>query len=378
MENRKLTICFFGEAKKEDIFALRWAEYFSKKGHNVHLFSYSAPEKQNMKIKVYLIKKKFPEVKSRILNAIFNLPFILIKIRQLIKKINPDIVHAQCITSYGTLASLFGFHPFVATAYGSDILLNPKENLITKIITRYILKRADLITCDAEHMKEAMIELGAEPSKINVIYFGVDTEVFKPGEKDKELIKQWGFLELDKIIISLRSLEPIYNVESLVKAIPIVLKKTPEAKFIIAGDGSEREILKKIAEKLDIINNIKFVGWINKEELPRYLRSADIYVSTSLSDGGLSSATSEAMACGLSVVITDSGENKKWIEDGKDGFIVPKKNPELLAEKIIFLMEDENKRKEFGVRSRETIKERNDYYNEMAKMEKIYGDLVNR
>ncbi len=378
MEGKKLTICFLGEADPRDIHTLKWARYFEENGHDVHLISYSLPgENKGNNIKIHILKKKIP-AGNWLMNTLINLPSTALKVKKLIHNIKPNIIHAHCLTSYATLARLIGFRPMVVTAFGSDVLINPHKNIITKWNVREILKKTDLITCDAQHMKTAMIKLGADASKIKIIYFGVDTEVFKPGEKDEELMKQWGFLESDKIIISLRGLEPIYNVESLVKAIPIVLKETPEAKFIIAGDGSEKEMLKKKAEKLDIINNVKFVGWVNEEEMPRCLRTADIYVSTSLSDGGLSSATSEAMACGLSVVITDSGENKKWVEDGKDGFIVPTKSPELLAEKIIFLLKNENKRKEFGVRSREIMKERNDYYNEMTKMEKIYRDLVNK
>jgi glycosyltransferase involved in cell wall biosynthesis len=84
------------------------------------------------------------------------------------------------------------------------------------------------------------------------------------------------------------------------------------------------------------------------------------------------------MACGLPVVITDFGDNRKWVEDGVSGFIVPLKDPESLAEKIIYLLKNEDVRKEFGTRNRKIIEERNNYYKEMEKMENIYIELIKR
>ena len=111
------------------------------------------------------------------------------------------------------------------------------------------------------------------------------------------------------------------------------------------------------------------VSGIPHDELPRYLTSANIFVSTALSDAGLAASTVEAMDCGLPVVITDSGDNRKWVEDGVNGFIIPLKDPKTLAEKIIYLLKNPDVGKEFGMRNRKIIEERNDYYKEMKKME---------
>lgn len=376
MKEKKLIICFLGEAKKEDIFAVRWAKYFSERNHNVHFISYSLPENQNLgNIKVYIINKSFPRINLWPFNTLVNLPFTLAKVKKMIREIKPHIVHAQCVTSYGTLGYLVGFHPFVITAYGSDILITPHLNFLTNWSVKYTLKKADLITCDAEHMKEAMIKLGTDPQKIKIINFGVDTKKFSPGEEDKELKRKLGAVNSD-IIISLRGLEPIYNIETLIKTVPLVLNEFPKAVFVVAGSGSEEKKLKNLARHLNIWDNVRFIGWVPNEDLPRYLRTADIYISTSLSDGGIASSTAEAMACGLPVVITNIGDNNKWVKDNENGFLIPVKTPEILAEKIVYLLKNEDKKKIFGNKAIKTIKERNDYYNEMNKMENIYYQLV--
>jgi glycosyltransferase involved in cell wall biosynthesis len=226
-------------------------------------------------------------------------------------------------------------------------------------------------------MKEAMIKLGAKPEKIKIIYFGVDTEKFSPGSKDKELIKKLG-IEDCPVVISLRNLEPIYDVETLIRAIPLVLKEVPSVKFIIAGKGSEEEKLKNLAKELKISESVRFVGFIPNDELPKYLRTVDVYVSTSLSDAGISASTAEAMACGLPVIITKTGENEKWIKDGEGGYLIPIKNSGILAEKIVYLIKNEKLRKEFGKVNRTTIEEKNNYYKEMEKMEKLYEEIAKK
>jgi len=168
----------------------------------------------------------------------------------------------------------------------------------------------------------------------------------------------------------------VHNVETLVKAIPPILKEIPDTKFIIIGKGEQKEYLMDLAKHLNVFEVIRFLGEVPNDEMPSYLASSDVYVSTSLSDSGLAGSTAEAMACGLAVVITDSGDNKKWVKDGEGGFIVPVKNHEMLAEKIIFLLKNKDMRLKFGKINREIIKEKYDYYKQIAKMENIYKELT--
>jgi glycosyltransferase involved in cell wall biosynthesis len=84
------------------------------------------------------------------------------------------------------------------------------------------------------------------------------------------------------------------------------------------------------------------------------------------------------MACGLPVVVTDFGDNRRWVRNGENGFVVPLKEPKALAEKIIYLLKHEDAKMEFGRRNREIIKEKNDYSKEMEKMEGIYEATIRR
>jgi glycosyltransferase involved in cell wall biosynthesis len=226
-------------------------------------------------------------------------------------------------------------------------------------------------------MKDAMKRLGVSPEKISLIHFGIDTKKFSPRQKNKSLKARLG-IDDSPTVVSLRNLNPLYDVESLVKSAPLVLKEIPETQFIIAGEGSEEEKLRRLAKSLGVADSVKFIGFVQNDELPEYLNTIDVYVSTSLSDAGIAASTAEAMACGLPVIVTDVADNRKWVEDGVNGFVIQTKDPKSLAEKIIYLLKNEDIRKRFGKVSRKIIEEKNDYYKEMGKMEGIYEQLVQR
>jgi glycosyltransferase involved in cell wall biosynthesis len=348
--------------------------YFVQRGHEVHVISFENTQIEGTTVHVL----KLPVL---VKNATFPLKLASIyRIKALINRIEPEILHAHFVTNYGLFGALCNFNPFVITAWGSDVLIVPEAlfiSMMKKHIAKYTLRKADLVTCDAEHMKEAMRRLGTDPEKITLIHFGVDTRKFRPGEKSEEIRAKLGVYD-SPTVISLRKLEPLYDIESLIRSLPLVLKEVPESQFVIAGKGSEEKSLGKLSESLGVSDNVKFVGFIPNDVLPQYLITMDVYVSTSLSDAGIAASTAEAMACGLPVVVTDVADNKKWIDNGVNGFVVPVKDPKSLAEKIIYLLQNEDIRKKFGKTSRKIIDERNNYYKEMEKMEDIYEELTRR
>jgi len=375
-----MKICFLAGANS--LHSYRWIRFFVEKGHDVHWLSLYKLSINGFNLNTYknfsyyelnptLAKPLTPFLPP--ITSVLRIFSVAKWIRGLLKDIHPDLFHAHSVGIYGLAAAMSGFHPLVATAWGSDVLVGGKLR-IKRPFVKYILNRADLITCDANHMVEAMVRLKTDKNKIYIVNFGVDTNKFQPSGKDEVLMKQLGIAG-SPTIISLRNFLPVYDIESLIRAIPLVLKAVPDAKFVIAGDGPEEENIKRLSASLDVTGSIRFTGKIPNTDLPRYMTSVDIYTSSSLSDAGIASSTAEAMACGLPVVITDSGENDKWINDGKGGFLVPVKRPEVLAEKIVRLLKDDGFRTAAGAVNRKTIMEKNDYYKEMAKMEKIYEEI---
>lgn len=361
-----MKICYTGDAKS--IHMQKWASWFIKRGHEVHVITSSSAKIDGAK--TYVIGNGKESSRLNFLKKI-------LQTRRLVRKIKPDILHAHYAFNYGSFGALSRFHPFVLTAWGTDILIEPKKSFYRRQLIKYALKKADLITCDAEHMKKAMMNLRTDLKKVDIIYFGIDTEKFSPKQTNKKIREVLGVFN-SPMIISLRNLEPVYDIESLIASIPPVLKEFSEAKFVIAGRGAQEEMLKELAKSLGVSNSIRFIGLIPNDELSCYLTASDVYVSTSLSDAGLSASTAEAMACGVPVIITDFGANREWVKDGESGFVVPLKDPESLAKKIIVLLKDRSLQEKFGRKGRQIIKERLDYHNEMSKMEKKYEEMIEK
>jgi len=363
-----MKICFLAGANS--VHSYRWVRYFAEEGHEIYWLSLTP-----LTVGSSIRNVNFYEIEqSRI--KIFSILRAIFPVKKFIKEIEPEILHAHYAGTYGLLGALSGFHPFVVTTWGSDVLFAGKSK-IKGFLVKFILNKADLITCDANHMIDAMVKLGTNNEKIRLVNFGVEIDKFQPGEEDENLRAKLG-LSNSPTIISLRNLEPIFDIVTLINSIPYVLRDIPEVKFVIAGTGSQERYLKELARSLRVMDSIRFMGRYSNDELPKYLVSADIYVSTSLSDAGISASTAEAMACGLPVIITDSGENRMWVKDGENGFVVPVRKPEILAEKIICLAKNDDMRTRFGRINRKIIEERNNHYVEMGKMESIYEELIGK
>lgn len=354
-------------ADAESIHSWRWVRYFAERGHEIHWISlrpFAAPGPAT--VRAY-------EVGAYPTNA-FGIVRAGWRVRGILRRIAPQLLHVHSVGTYGLVGLLGGFHPLIVTPWGSDVLLGAKSSLKRPFI-KAVLRRADRITCDAYHMRDAMARLGADVAKIEIVFFGTDTIKFRPELDGVEIRVRFG-LGQAPVIISTRTLEPLYDVESLVRAMPLVLRGHARVKCLVIGRGPERARLEALAGELGVADSVRFAGAVTGDEMPRCLAAADIYVSASLSDAGLAASTAEAMACGLPVVVTDSAENRAWVENGTGGFVVPVRSPEALAERILYLAERPEERRRFGAHNRRVIEERNNYHVEMRKIEGLYATVA--
>ncbi len=351
----------------------RWLRYFAEAGHDIHLVtSETSPCRDLNGVRLHVLKRFGPQ--GRAANYLLNALPLMRRFRRLIREIEPDIVHAHYIMDISLLGAASGFHPFITTAWGSDVLIEPEKSRISRLIAGYVLKRADLVTCDTEHMLGPLINLGARPDGIEIIKFAVDIDKFKPAPKNARLTKELG-ADGSPTVISLRHLEPLYDIETLISSVPLVLKSIPGTKFVILGKGSQEGKLRLLAESLGVAGSVRFAGQVPADDIPAYLTSADICVSTALSDAGPGGII-EAMACQLPVITTDFGDNRKWVEDGANGYIIPPHDHHALAAKIVHLIENPDTGRLFGRANRRIIAERNNWGTEMGKMERLYEKLA--
>ncbi len=279
------------------------------------------------------------------------------------------LIHAHWAIPTGLIGVLVGSFlktPLIVTIHGSDFRISTMKPFMLKKIFLYVCKRAKHIICVSEVLRRNIEKLGIKGEKISVFPMGVDESFFRPLTNRRVNRIGQGFT-----ILSNRQLQPIYNISLLIRAIPIVLKEEPNARFIIAGIGSERDKLEKQVKDLNISSNIQFLGWVTHEEMPKLLSQADIYISTSLDDG-TSISLLEAMASGAFPIVTDIPPNREWISDGENGFLVPIDEERFLAEKILGAIRNQDLRERSRDKNFCLIKEKALWPVTIAKSKEIY------
>jgi glycosyltransferase involved in cell wall biosynthesis len=284
------------------------------------------------------------------------------------------LIHAHWAIPTGLIGALVGSFlktPLIVTIHGSDFRIGTMKPFMLKKIFLYVCKRAKHIICVSEVLKRGIEKLGIKAEKISVSPMGVDEPFFRPLiNRRVNRIDKWF------TILSNRQLQPIYNISLLVRAIPMVLKEEPNARFIIAGIGSEREKLEKQVKDLNISSEVQFLGWVTHEEMPKLLSQADIYISTSLDDG-TSISLLEAMASGAFPIVTDIPSNRDWISNGENGFLVPIDKERFLAEKILEAIRNQDLREGSRDKNFCLIKEKALWPVTIAKTREIYKMALN-
>jgi len=347
-------------------------EAFSQRGYDISLITDScawiAPQTNMFPVHVL--------PKLTWINSPWLLAPNILTIMKLLKKIQPDLVHLYVQHYYSIPIILSGF-PYILTSWGNEVLKLRRANLILNTLARCAAMNARKITGDARCVKKAWIEVGVPEKRIEVIFFGVDISVFNPDVNGQGVRKRLELGKNDIVVISTRAFyeDPPYDVECLIRAIPLILKRHRNIKFIIKGAGPLENYLKSLVKELSVSRYVRFVGLVPHYKVAQYLAAADIYVSTCYIDT-TSVSLLEAMACALPPIVTDILGNREWIENGVNGFLFPPKNPKALAEKIIELVENEPLRKRFGKRCFRIIKQKATWKESLTKMETIYKSLL--
>lgn len=354
---------------------IKWAIGLSKNGLEVGIFTLS-----DSCIDLYKKYKKITlfcgTINSKIIenngNGWSKIKYLLYlnMLRSVIKKFNPDIIHAHYATSYGLLGALSGFHPFIISVWGSDIFEFPNKSYFHKQILEFNLKKADCILSTSKAMaKETTLYTDKD---IIVTPFGVDLNVFKAVDVDS-------FFNKDEIVIgTVKTLEEKYGIEYLIEAFAIVSHKYKDKnlKLLIVGGGSQEYYLKDLASTLDIEKNTIFTGKIPYVDVVMYHNMLSVFVSVSNSES-FGVAVIEASACGKPVVVSDVGGLPEVVENGVTGFVVPAKNVKEIASAIEKLILDDEMRCTMGLNGRKRVKKLFEWNNNVKQMICIYKETIN-
>jgi glycosyltransferase involved in cell wall biosynthesis len=276
----------------------------------------------------------------------------LLKLIKLINSLKPDIVHTYLFSanSYGRIAAIIARIPIIITSERSTPDINSGRTLIQIYIDKYLSCFSQGIICNSYKASDILIrKYSFDSQKVYVVHNGIDVTTFLKNKYfDNHKISNC------KVIGTVGSLFPLKNHRLFLDMAKIILENysSDNLKFMIIGGGGLRAELESYAQYLGITSKVVFTG--ERTDVHILLKSFDIFVMTSLYEG-LSNAIMEAMLSNLPVVATDVGGNRELISDGETGFICPSNNANVLADKVLILINDEKKSKLMGEKGKKKI-----------------------
>ena len=232
-------------------------------------------------------------------------------IRRLGRELRPDVVHAHWLCGYAALAALAGASPLVAMAWGSDVL---RADRLRTLANRIAVRRARVAMADSQALLERLVALGAPRDATVLVNWGVDLDVFAPPNGNRPDLRRRLGLEPGPVILSPRSLTPVYNPDTIVAAFELVAETRPTAQLVMKHMGLGAP---PVANP-----RVHLVGHVPYERMAWYYQAADVCVSIPSSDSSPRSVW-EAMACGCPVVVSDLPWVRELISPGRDALVVP-------------------------------------------------------
>ncbi len=362
-------------ADARSVHTRRWAVSLKDSGVDIVLYSiYPSSdaffEKHGIRLYVFdLFTYKQGRGPGRALSMIARHRKAVGSLKSVIASERPDILHAHYATSFGLIAALTGFHPFIISVWGSDVYEFPKKSLVNRESVKFIFRRADRILSTSHVMARRTSLYTSKP--IAVTPFGVDTHLFR----------RTGAVERCKdsfIVGNVKTLSPKYGIDVLIQAFNIVIGRNPrlDMSLVIVGDGPCREEYERLASELGISGRVKFVGRVRNDRLPEYYNAFSVAVSLSDSES-FGVVAVEAMACGCPVVVSDADGFTEVVEDGVTGFVVPRRSPEAAAEAIQRFMDDPSLRDKMGASGRDRVCRFYNWKDNVASMVRIYSEVNN-
>ncbi len=311
--------------------------------YNVHLVTL---EKKGVLLDE-IIEANVPLTEFKISDAFYKPKSLLqiIKLARFMKKNKFHIV--QTYGFYSTLpgilaAKLAGVPVTIAAKRDMSELISRFQKNVEKVLWRF----CDKIVVNAKGIMNYLIDKeGIQKEKIITIYNGVDLEQF---DSQSENI---GDQPVTVIVGMVANFRPQKDHSSFLKAAEIVLKEKNDVEFALIGSGVFEDKMKEYAQQLSIQNNVNFYGKKTAKELYDVAKQFTISVLASTNEG-TPNVILEAMALGIPVIANPSGGVSELIEDGINGYLFPYKRADLLAEKIIYLLDNRNIAKEMGRVSR--------------------------
>jgi glycosyltransferase involved in cell wall biosynthesis len=275
-----------------------------------------------------------------------------------------DLIHCHfgwtgMVTGW-MLSRLVGL-PFTVTLHGSDVLVSPYKSLGT------VLLASQKVVCVSNQIRQIVEQrYGVTTKKTEVVRCCADLKQFHYVAKTFQSLR----------IVTVARLHPVKGLRDLIEAYRVLMNDGIAFQAVIFGEGSERESLEGLIDQYGLTSHVALPGSIENEKLPEVFDSMDLFVLPSHSEG-VPVSLMEAIAAGLPVVATDVGGVSELIDSNLTGFLVPARQPQMLAQAIgAFQRMSSAEKSEVAQAARKSIEKRFNGLSEANRLKQLFSDIA--
>ncbi len=371
--------------------AQNWIRYFAARGDEVYLASTFQGDLGFPLARVEFTPAAFSTVKKQIQSPLsatsslptglrtrirqwlgpLTLPLDALKLRALIREVQPDLVHALRVPYEGMLTAIAipNHQLLITSVWGNDFTLHAPSTPLMGYYTRKTMQAVTALHADCERDIRLAREWGLDPHKRTLVTpgnGGIRADIFYPPAEPVR----------EPVIINPRGNRAYVRNDSFFKAIPLVLAKYPDAKFICSSMQGDAQAIQWVKE-LNIEHAVTLNPPVSHTEMAEIFRRAQIIVSPTIHDGTPNSLL-EGMACGCFPIASDLESIREWITHGQNGLLMNANNPQSIADAILLGIEREDLRREAAGLNAKIISARAEYEQNMEKAVEFYEEVIGR
>src|SRR6201985_1232488 len=323
------------------VIATELGKALAENGHQVHFVTYNQPARldffsENLFYHEVSVSKyplfDYPPYElalaSRLVDVVRFEKLDILHVHYAIPHASAAFMAKQILLTYGI------YIPVVTTLHGTDITLVGKDRTYKPVVT-FSINKSDGVTAVSEHLRQDTYEFFEIENDIKVIPNFIDLKRFSLKAKDhfKKAIAPSG----EKILVHTSNFRKVKRTEDVIKIFAKVVKRIP-SKLLMVGDGEERSACEQLCRDLDVRDSVRFLG--KQDAIEEILSVSDLFMMPSQSESfGL--AALEAMACKVPVVSSNAGGLPELVIDGVNGFLKDVGDVNGMADKAIYILENE-------------------------------------
>ncbi|PAW92135.1 N-acetyl-alpha-D-glucosaminyl L-malate synthase BshA [Mucilaginibacter sp. MD40] len=357
------------------VVATELGKALADRGHQIHFVTYNQPARldffsenlyyHEVSVAQYPLFDYPPyeiALASRLVDVIRFEKLDILHVHYAIPHASAAFMAKQILATYGISI------PVITTLHGTDITLVGQDNTLKPVVT-FSINKSDGVTAVSEHLKADTYKYFKIEKDIRVIPNFIDMNRFslKPKDHFKKAIAPNG----EKILVHTSNFRKVKRTEDVIKMFAKVIEQIP-AKLLMVGDGGERSACEKLSRTLGISEHVRFLG--KQDAIEEILSVADLFLMPSVSESfGL--AALEAMACKVPVISSNAGGLPELNIDGVTGYLLNVGDVDAMAEKAVYILEDEERLAQFKENALERAKQM-ELSNIMPVYESYYEEII--